>query len=113
MKKVENFKNMKSVNDKKLLKAKLKVEELKKFYEHVVAYVLVNLFLAFVWNFSFKLFGNFIVSNQFDGGNFTHIPIWLIWGVFLLLHAFKTFGFLNLFGSDWEERKIEEYMKEK
>lgn len=111
MRKTEDFKDMENSNDKKLIKAKQRVEELKNFYKHVVTYVLVNLFLTFAWKFSFKLFGNFIVSNQFDGGDFTHIPIWLIWGVFLILDAFKTFGFLNLFGSEWEERKINEYMK--
>ncbi|MCI2227956.1 2TM domain-containing protein [Polaribacter sp. MSW13] len=103
---------MENLNNKKLMKAKLKVEELKEFYKHIVTYVLVNLFLTFIWKFSFKLFGNFIISNQFDNGNFTHIPIWLIWGVFLMLHAFKTFDFLNLFGRDWEERKIDKFMKE-
>jgi hypothetical protein len=104
---------MENVRDKKLMKAKQRVEEIKKFYKHVVTYIVVNLFLAFVWNFSFKLFGNFIVSNQSDDDGFKHIPIWLIWGIFLILDALKTFGFFNLFGKDWEERKIKEFMKEK
>jgi hypothetical protein len=104
---------MKNLNAKKLARARRKIEEIKKFYKHVVAYILINLFLAFVWKFSFKIVGNFTVSNQFDGEEFTHIPIWLIWGIFLVLHALKTFGFLNLQGKDWEERKIEEFMKEK
>ena len=63
-------------NSLKLRKAKFKVEELKNFYKHVVTYILVNLFLAFAWSFSFKIFGNFIVSNQFNGGDNTYIPIW-------------------------------------
>ncbi|MEE9407297.1 MAG: 2TM domain-containing protein [Polaribacter sp.] len=112
MKEIKDFKMMENTTDKRFIKAKERIEELKEFYKHVSAYVLVNLFLAFVWNFSFKIFGNFIISNQFDGDGFTHIPIWLIWGVFLLFHALKTFGFLNLFNKDWEEKKIEEFMKE-
>ena len=103
---------MENLNDKKLIRAKLRVEEIKEFYKHLVIYILVNLFLTFVWNFSFKLFGDFIVSNQFDGDGFTYIPIWFIWGIFLIIDALKTFGFLNLFGKDWEERKIDEFMKE-
>ncbi|MDX6746195.1 2TM domain-containing protein [Polaribacter sp. PL03] len=103
---------MENLGNKKLIRAKHRVDEIKKFYKHIVAYILVNLFLAFVWNFSFKLFGNFIVSNQFDGDSFTHIPIWLIWGVFLALHGIKTFGFPNLFGKDWEQKKIDEFMNE-
>ena len=61
---------MENLSEKKLLRAKLRVEEIKKFYKHVVTYILVNLFLAFVWNFSFKIFGDFKVSNQFDGDGF-------------------------------------------
>lgn len=103
---------MENLQNKKLIRAKQRIEEIKKFYKHVVAYILVNLFLAFIWNFSFKIFGNFIVSNQFDGGADSYIPIWLIWGIFLALHGIKTFYFPNLFGKDWEERKIDEFMKE-
>ncbi|KGL60770.1 MULTISPECIES: 2TM domain-containing protein [unclassified Polaribacter] len=103
---------MENLSEKKLLRAKLRVEEIKKFYKHVVTYILVNLFLAFVWNFSFKIVGDFKVSNQFDGDGFTHIPIWLVWGIFLAFHSLKTFGYLNLFGKDWGERKIKEFMKE-
>ena len=103
---------MENTNENKLLKAKLRVEEIKKFYKHLTIYVLVNLFLTFVWKFSFKIFGNFIVSNQFDVDGFEHIPIWLLWGLFLVLHGLKTFGYLTFFGKDWEERKIKEFMKE-
>jgi hypothetical protein len=104
---------MENLTEKKMMRAKQKVEDIKKFYKHLVTYIVVNLFLTFVWSFSFKLFGDFIVSNQFDGEGFKHIPIWLIWGIFLIFDAFKTFDFLNIFGKDWEERKIEEFMKEK
>ncbi len=103
---------MEGLTDKKLLKAKLRIEEIKKFYKHLVTYLLVNLFLTFVWKFSFKLIGNFIISNQIDEESFIHIPIWFIWGIFLALHALKTFGFLNISGRDWEERKMKEFMKE-
>ena len=112
MKKAENFKTMKNLENKKLIRARLRIEEIKKFYKHLTAYILVNLFLAFVWNFSFKLFGDFVVSNQFNGGENTYLPIWFIWGIFLALQGIKTFGFPNLFGRDWEERKINEFMKE-
>jgi hypothetical protein len=102
---------MENLIEKKIIRAKQRIEEIKKFYKHVAAYILVNLFLAFVWNFSFKVVGNFKLSNQFDGDGYTHIPIWLIWGFFLAIHALKTFGFANLFGKDWEEKKIDEFMK--
>ena len=103
---------MKNLTGKKLWKAKQRIEVIKKFYKHLVTYILVNLFLTFVWKFSFKLMGNFVISNQFNEEGFRHIPIWFIWGIFLALHALITFGFLNLFGKGWEERKIDEFMKE-
>ena len=102
---------MKNLNNKKLIRAKQRVEEIKKFYKHAVAYILVNLFLAFIWNFSFKLVGDFTISNQFNSEGFTHIPIWFVWGIFLAFDALKTFGYLNLFGKDWEEKKIKEFME--
>lgn len=103
---------MEKISDKKLAKARQRVEEIKVFYKHVIIYIFVNLFLAFVWKFSFKIFGDFVISNQFNDDGFTHIPIWFIWGIFLVAEAFKTFGFDNFYGRNWEERKINEYMKD-
>ena len=103
---------MQNQKDKNLLKAKQRVKDLKEFYKHLVAYILVNLFLAFVWKFSFKIFGDFVISNQFTDDGFTHVPIWFIWGVFLIADAVKTFGLINRFTKDWEEKKIKELMNE-
>jgi hypothetical protein len=103
---------MKNLEGRKLKRAVQRVEEIKKFYKHVVAYVLINLFFGFIWNFSFKLVGDFIVSNQFNGGDQKHLPIWFLWGIFLTLHGLKTFVFPNLFGKDWEEKKVKEYMND-
>lgn len=103
---------MKNLENRKLKKAMQRVVEIKKFYKHVVAYGLINLFLAFVWNFSFKLVGDFVISNQFDGGDHKYLPIWFLWGIFLVLHGVKTFAFPNVFGKDWEARKVDEFMQE-
>ncbi|WP_036821245.1 2TM domain-containing protein [Polaribacter sp. Hel1_85] len=109
---VNTFKEMEYLDEKKLIRAKLRVDEIKNFYKHIVTYILVNLFLTFVWKFSFKIFGDFVVSNHFDDDGFTHIPIWFIWGVFLAADVINTFGFTSKYGRDWEERKINEFMKE-
>ena len=103
---------MGNLENRKLKKALQRVEEIKKFYKHVVAYTLINLLLAFVWNFSFKLVGDFVISNQFDGGDHKYLPIWFLWGIFLVLHGVKTFAFPNVFGKDWEARKVDEFMQE-
>lgn len=79
----------------KYLRAKKRVEELKEFYGSLVAYFFVIPFLIYInyrttWHviqwFWFPLFG---------------------WGLGLIIHAFKTFGY----GSSWEERKIREIME--
>jgi hypothetical protein len=104
---------MEQIRDVKLLKAQKKVKKLKEFYTHVLTYVLVNLFITFVWKFTFTIFGDFVISNQYNESGFIHIPIWFIWGVLLVLDAIATFGFTGRFGRDWEERKIQEFIKDK
>ena len=85
--------------DKKRLssfqRAQQRVEEIKSFYTHLIAYVMINPFLIFVnyytyWDFQwfwFPLFG---------------------WGIGLATHALQIYGF----GSQWEERKIRRLMEE-
>ncbi|MEO9570142.1 MAG: 2TM domain-containing protein [Polaribacter sp.] len=101
---------MENLTEQKLFKAEQKVKEIKEFYKNVVIFIIVNMFLTFVWKFSFKIFGDFVISNHFNEDGFVHIPIWLIWGFFLLFSGLKTFGYLNIFGKNWEERKIKEFM---
>ncbi|MCF6222361.1 MAG: 2TM domain-containing protein [Flavobacteriaceae bacterium] len=83
------------INDNnKYIRAKKRVEELKGFYGNVVAYCVVIPFLIFInyrtgWGhkwFFYPMFG---------------------WGIGVVIQAFVVFGY----GSDWEERKIREFMK--
>jgi hypothetical protein len=77
-------------------RAKKRVENLKGFYIHLTVFVLVNFMLFFInlltdtsyWWFIYPLGG---------------------WGIGLIAHGLSVFydGFL---GSEWEERKIKEYM---
>ena len=75
-------------------KAKQRVKEIKEFYGNLISYCVVIPFLVFVnyytyWEFQwfwFPLFG---------------------WGLGLMFHGFSVFGY----GSDWEERKIQELME--
>ncbi|WP_037320559.1 histidine kinase [Salegentibacter sp. Hel_I_6] len=74
-------------------KAKQKVKEMKEFHGNLISYCVVIPFLIFInystyWAFQwfwFPLFG---------------------WGIGLAIHGFSVFGY----GSDWEERKIQEIM---
>jgi len=87
------------MDDEKLRyeRAKLKVQKLKEFYEHLIVYLLVNLGIF--------LF-NMVISPE---------TLWFYyslvgWGVGLAIHAVFAFGLADFWGSDWEERKIKELM---
>ena len=84
--------------DKKYIKARKHVEDLKGFYSNLLTYCLVIPFLIVInyktyWNFKwfwFPVFG---------------------WGIGLSLHAYHVFINNSLLGRKWEERKIQEYIK--
>ena len=43
--------------------------------------------------------------------NFGVYSTWLFWGIGIFFHWLSVFGFKNLLGSSWEEKKIRELMK--
>jgi len=85
-------------DDESYRKAKEKVAELKGFYSHLFAYILVNLMLAII---------NYVTSP----GHYWFWWISLFWGIGLLMHAWHVFGHSMVFGDDWEDKKIQEYME--
>ena len=79
--------------------AKKRVKEIKEFYSHLLAYVVVNLFLMAV---------NLLTSPEY---------LWFFWpmlgwGIGIAVHALKTFNLMPFLGKDWEERKMKEFMEE-
>lgn len=82
------------------LRAQKRLKELKGFYRHAFAYVVVNIFIFFM-----------IVVNSND--NFWHFGTFstpLFWGIGLGFHALGVFGKNLFFGKAWEERKTKEFM---
>lgn len=93
--------------DTKYQRAKKRVEDLKGYFIHLAVYILVNTFISF----------NKVLNNMDDGetlrqalSDFGTYAIWLFWGIGLAVHTFKIFGKDLLFGKDWEERKIKEFL---
>ena len=86
--------------ENKYFRAKERVEQLKKFYAGLMSYFFFIAFLAGVnywtdeWRYPWFLWAAFG------------------WGIGVIFHAIKVFGFNPFFGKDWEERKIQEYMNE-
>lgn len=81
------------------LKARKKVDNLKEFYQNLVAYCVVIPFLIFI---------NLYTSPQY---HWFWFPLFG-WGIGLAIRGFKVLGYDALLGENWEERKIKEYMQQ-
>ncbi|MFY0604114.1 MAG: 2TM domain-containing protein [Flavobacteriaceae bacterium] len=97
--------------DRKYIRARKRVDELKKYYKHLTAYILVNILIT-----SFQIVndvrdGDSINEAIFESNSYS---LWLWWGIGLAFHTYKVFGANLLFmNKDWEDRKIKKYMDEK
>jgi len=78
-------------------KAKEKVQAIKGFYGNLLAYCIVIPVLAYI-NYR---------TTSFPWALFPAIG----WGFGLLMNGLCAFGYNPIFGKDWEERKIKEYMQ--
>jgi hypothetical protein len=92
-------------------RAKKRVARLKKFYNHLSIYIIVNILL-----FGIKAY----FMDFFDGSSTEHINLskWIvwnmistpvIWGIFLAIHAAKVFS--HPLVNKWEERQIQKYIE--
>ena len=92
---MENFNK-----ESKYLRAKERVERLKKFYGNLLSYVLVITLLAGInywtneWRYMWFLWAAFG------------------WGIGIVFQAIQIFNINPFFGRDWEERKIKEIMRD-
>jgi peptidoglycan/LPS O-acetylase OafA/YrhL len=85
------------------IRAKRKVRALKGFYTHLVVYVIINIFILI--NIYVDSVGNNEIYWEFET-----FSVMFFWGIGLLFHAFNVFGLNLIFGKDWEEQKIKEFM---
>lgn len=87
---------------KRLEKARKKVEDLKGFYKHLAAYILVNIFLIIL-----------SAANLEPGERFWSWGTFMTaicWGVGLLAHGLSVYSRNVFFSKSWEDKKIQEYM---
>ena len=109
---------MKSKNKQPLSsyeRAQKRIKEIKGFYGHLAAFIIVNLIVMFTRaKFLFLQGGNSLLENveflNWIDWNLYGTPI--IWGAFLNIHAISTFGTNPFLGRRWEERQIKKYMEE-
>ncbi|RIA10232.1 2TM domain-containing protein [Flavobacteriaceae bacterium MAR_2010_72] len=82
------------------LRAQKHVKKISGFYRHLIAYVIINLFLIGI--IAFNSNGNIWHFGTFSTAFF--------WGIGLAFHAMGVFGPNIMFGKNWEDRKIKDYM---
>ena len=85
--------------------AKKRVEQIKGFYGHLLSFIIVNLGL-FIFNIA-------TLPNDLW---FNYWFYWqlLFWGIGLTIHGMFVFDLVSVFGTKWEEEKINEFIsKEK
>ena len=80
------------------------VEDIRKFYGHLLVYLIVNIEISGIKIYNDMVDGDVLV--------FGTMAVWVFWGIGLAFHAFKVFGLPKILGKNWEEEKINEYMNE-
>ena len=90
---------MEELNNEKFKRAKKRVDEIKGFYIHSSIYVVINTFI---------LINIYLHTDNF--WQWPHFATLFFWGIGLLFHGIKVFGFNPLFGKDWEERQIQKFI---
>jgi hypothetical protein len=89
---------METTENARYEEARRHVHKLRGFYSHAAVYFVIMGFLLLV-NLTTSP-GHFWVQWAAFG-----------WGIGLLSHGFSVFAVHGIFGADWEERKIREYLE--
>lgn len=95
--------------EQRYIQAKKRVEKISKFYKHLSVYLVVNLFLSTIFIINDIKDGDTFNEAFFNLGNY---KIAMYWGIGIVVQAIGTFGLPMFFSKDWEERKLQEYLRE-
>lgn len=90
----------KDEQENRYLKAKERVEQVKKFYTGLIFYLLFIGFLAYL---------NYY-NNQWRYMWFLWVAFG--WGIGVFFQAAKAFRWNPFLGKDWEDRKLKEFLEE-
>ena len=85
-----------------------KVKRIKGFYSHLRIYIIINAIIIVA-----SLNGDFFTKGiHLNGLSEWHTySTAFYWGIGLFFHGMSVFGRDLFFSDDWEQRKIDEYMK--
>jgi hypothetical protein len=84
--------------------AQIKVKKLKNFYVHLIVYVLVNGFLLLSRYNNLDAHESFFTFHTFSTAFY--------WGIGLVAHGTTVFVPNFIFGKNWEDRKMKQFMGE-
>ena len=101
---------MEKIVDQQLFdRAKRKVHCLRKFYTHLIIYVVVNVIIS-----SLRIIRDLSRGESFEEAifDFNSYSLWIFWGIGIIIHAISLFGLPVLLGKNWEEDKIKKYMND-
>lgn len=101
--------NKEYFKEQQYIKAKKRVKEIKGFYSHFLIYILVNIFISSIIIFGLTYSGESSFLESFS--QFGVYSTWLFWGIGIFFHWLSVFGFKNILGSAWEEKKIKEIIE--
>ncbi|MDN7011739.1 2TM domain-containing protein [Methanoculleus sp. FWC-SCC3] len=79
-------------------RARRRVKKIRDFYEHLVLYIAVNLIL-------------FGINMLFSPDSLWFYWVTFFWGIGVVLHGFGVYVEGRIFGRDWEEKKIREFLE--
>ena len=91
--------------NKKYIQAKQRVKMLKRFYIHLFLFLVVNIALLF----------RLLLLEKDESMNvfvWVVLNIMITWSIGILTHAWIVFKGRLIFSKDYEDRKIEELMRE-
>ncbi len=92
---------MDNLQQQKFIKAKNRVEKIKKFYHNLISYILVILGLVALNYYQNKLTYPWVVWPAFG------------WGLGVIFNGISAFDYNPFFNKDWEDRKMKEFLQEK
>ncbi|MEH6535783.1 MAG: 2TM domain-containing protein [Psychroserpens sp.] len=91
--------------DIRFVNAKNKVKRIKSFYLHLALYIIVTALL--LYNF-------YIIKGPYtDVITGLNITIMVFWTIIIIIHALSAFKGRLFFKKSWEDRKTEEFIKDK
>lgn len=93
-----------SIEEQRYIRAKKRLDNLKLFYIHLLGYIILVVLL------SYNLY--IMEGTHKEFFKWFDITIMIAWTVFIVLHWWRVFKGKLFFKTNWEDKKIRQYMEE-